>query len=469
MTIWLPDLSQATGPLYVRLADHIEADIASGALAAGAKLPPQRDLAYDLGVTIGTVGRAYALARERGLVSGEVGRGTYVLERGAATAAGFDPSPLGGTRGTVVPAGKVRMDSTAAPDVGQSARIEELTRQILREKPEEIASYTRSFPAEWMEAGRRWLAVGGWRPEVENVVPALGAHAALLAVISAMTGPGDKVVFEPLTYSSIARSANLIGRRSLVAAADAEGIVPDEFDRLCAQQHPKLAFLVPTLQNPTLAIMSEERRRQLVRVARKHNVWLVEDAIYAAMMDDKPVAIAELAPERTFFVNSLSKTVAAGIRGGWVACPPNYASRVITAHKMVTGGIPFLLADLSAQLVLSGDAATLRERVQSEVATRVELAGKVFSGLDFASHPAAPFLWMKLPEPWLSGTFRNAALGEDVLIDDEDEFKTGRSEKTYHRVRIGFSAPSSRETVESAFSKLRRLLDAGAASYDSYG
>ncbi len=79
MTTWLPDLSTGDGPLYVRLADQIETSIESGDLKAGAKLPPQRDLAFDIGITIGTVGRAYALARERGLVNGEVGRGTYVL------------------------------------------------------------------------------------------------------------------------------------------------------------------------------------------------------------------------------------------------------------------------------------------------------------------------------------------------------------------------------------------------------
>ena len=81
MTNWTPDLSAGDGPLYLRLANRIETDIGEGVLPRGTKLPPQRDLAYDIGVTIGTVGRAYALLRERGLVSGEVGRGTYVLDR----------------------------------------------------------------------------------------------------------------------------------------------------------------------------------------------------------------------------------------------------------------------------------------------------------------------------------------------------------------------------------------------------
>ena len=89
MTIWSPTPRNGDGPFFVRLADGIEAAIAEGTLADGAKLPPQRDLAYDLGVTVGTVGRAYALLRERGLASGEVGRGTYVRGPDASAAAEF--------------------------------------------------------------------------------------------------------------------------------------------------------------------------------------------------------------------------------------------------------------------------------------------------------------------------------------------------------------------------------------------
>src|SRR5262249_26051419 len=142
MTSWLPDLSQGSGPLYMRLAERIEESIADGTLPAGAKLPPQRDLAYDIGVTIGTVGRAYALIRERGLVSGEVGRGTFVLGRdGHHDIVPAHVSPIE----TRSPAerGKLRMDSTSAPAVGQSDVIERLTSQIVRTRPEQVTDYAR--------------------------------------------------------------------------------------------------------------------------------------------------------------------------------------------------------------------------------------------------------------------------------------------------------------------------------------
>jgi DNA-binding transcriptional MocR family regulator len=145
------------------------------------------------------------------------------------------------------------------------------------------------------------------------------------------------------------------------------------------------------------------------------------------------------------------------------------ASRVLTAHKMVTGGIPFLLSELAARLVLSGEADRIRDLVRSEIEARATSARAAFAGCNFASHRRAPFLWMRLPEPWLSGTFKNAAANEGVLIDDEDEYKCGRTDRAFHRVRIGFSAPQRRSDVEEGFARLRMLLDNGMAGYDSYG
>lgn len=471
MTNWVPDLSEGAGPLYLRLADRIEGDINSGALAAGAKLPPQRDLAFDIGVTIGTVGRAYAVVRERGLVSGEVGRGTFVLAR-------EDPQvqhPLGvpvtfgGTRFTGTPSGKLVMDSTSAPDVGQSAIIERIIQDVSREHPTQVIDYTRNWPLHWREAGSRWLSVSGWTPAPECVVPTTGVHASVMAVIAAMTGPGDKIAFETLTYSSIARSANLFGRRSVMFACDENGAIPEDFERLCAQQHPKLAFLIPTLHNPTLAVMPEDRRRAIAEIAQRYNVWLIEDSIYGALLRDQPVPISALAPERTFHVGGLSKTVAAGVRGGWVACPANFAGRVQTAHKMVTGGLPFLLAELSARLVMSGEADAIRERARAEIAIRVGQARDILDGFDFVSNRHCPFIWLKLPEPWLSGVYKAAAANEGVMVDDEDEYRPGRSEQVHHRIRIGLSAVAQREDVKRGLGILRRLLENAGASYDTYG
>jgi DNA-binding transcriptional MocR family regulator len=471
MTNWLPKLPETGGPLYQRLADAIENDISSGSLPQGAKLPPQRNLAYDIGVTIGTVTRAYNLVRERGLVSGEVGRGTFVTGGGIANVARTDArsSSFDGTRPHPPAADNIRMDTTSAIDVGQGEVLAAIVADVARRHADRIGDYSRSIPGDWREAGRKWLSQDGWTPDVEAVVPTVGAHAGVMAVIAAVTAPGDRVVFEHLTYSSISRSAGLIGRRSVTVASDQHGTDPDDFERVCAQQHPRLAFFIPSNHNPTLVTTTEERRRAIAEIARRHNVWLVEDAIFGALMSRQPPPLAGFAPERTFRLASLSKAVSAGIRGGWVACPPQLAPRVVTAHRMITGGQPYLLAQVAADLVNTGEADRIRARVRAEIGRREVFARESFFGAEFASHPEAPFLWMKLPEPWTSATFKQVAAAEGVLVDDEDEYKPGRSENTYHRVRIGFSYPRDHDEVRRGFATLRRLMDHARAGYDSYG
>ncbi|MHA7777853.1 aminotransferase-like domain-containing protein [Roseibium sp. M-1] len=502
MTNWHPEIPDGQGPLYVRLAERIAEDIATGALAAGAKLPPQRDLAYDLGVTVGTIGRAYALIRQRGLVSGEVGRGTFVLGSGVQTPLEEDTKPdldrvpvaangnsrlpaapaswtqaameaprdiaFGGTRISVPAPEAIRFDSTSAPEIGQAEVIGRLTADITREVPYEIASYTRSVPQSWREAGRIWLSRAGWEPQEGSIVPTTGAQAAIMAIIAATTSPGDQIAFEDLTYSSIARGASLTGRLPVQIARDAEGPLPEDLARVCAQKHPKVLFVMPTMHNPSVGLMGAKRRAEIVTIARQYNLWIIEDEVYGSLRDTAVPPFAQLAPERTFHVGSLSKSVTAGVRGGWVSSPLSHAQRIYTAHKMLTGGISFLLCELSSRLVLSGSAADFRQKIRAEIAARQALVEAYLGAYDMETAVDAPFLWLKLPEPWLSGTFKAAAATAKVLVDDEDEFKSGRSGKVYHRVRIGITNPLTRAQTTKGLQILQGLLQDSGACYDSF-
>ncbi|PYB75213.1 PLP-dependent aminotransferase family protein [Rhizobium wuzhouense] len=462
MTNWLPSLTSGHGPLYVRIADDAENAIKSGQLAHGTKLPPQRDLAYDVGVTIGTISRAYALLRERGLVSGEVGRGTYVqADTSDPTAVARDPVTItyGGTRAMSPPPGKLRFDTTAAIDVGQAAVVGRIMTEIASQHPSEISSYTRTLSPDWQEAGKQWLSAGNWSPEASQILPQMGVHAGINAVIAAVTGTGDRVVCEHLTYSQVSRSAMVMGRQIALVDSDSDGILPADFERVCAREHPKAAFIMSSGQNPTLACLTLSRRQDIVTIARKYNVWLIEDYLYGGMIADGIPLLAELAPDRTFLLNGLSKSVAAGVRGGWVACPPHMSQRVRVTQKMVTGGLPFLLAELSARLVLSGAAAEIRSQVLTEISAREAIVRQLFEGHEFRSHSRLPFFWLKLPEPWMSGTFKQAVLDANVLIDDEDEFKPARSARVFHHVRVGFSEGRDRTLSSEGLKTVRRILD----------
>ena len=470
MTNWLPTIERSGNPLYIELADKIEFDIDSGTLSPGTRLPPQRNLAFDIGVTVGTISRAYALACERGLVSGEVGRGTYVLNKEEQSRTKLfrapEAEPLPPLQG-----GRERsyhLGYASAADVGQSELIANTAGNIAKGHPTKVMDYIREVPSPWREAGQQWLSHAGWKPELEQIVPTNGAMAAGVSVIASVTIPGDKIAFEGLTYCSIARSAALLGRRIVVTDFDKHGMIPEAFEKLCAQQHPKILFMMPTVQNPTLATLSRERRMAIAEIAHKYNVWIIEDAIYAPLIDDQVPPMAHFAPELTFHVGGLSKSVSAGIRSGWAACPPRFAERIANAHKMVTGGGAYWLTELASTLVLGGEAHKILRNVQSEIEARTTIARRILTDVKFKSHKYCPYIWVKLPDPWHSGTFRSALAEHNIIVSSEDDFKPTRSDQVFHGARIGFTSTQSAAELEAPFKIIRNLLESGIAGFDNH-
>ena len=472
---YLPQLAETSQPLYTRLADAIERDIDSGVLPSGSRLPPMRNLAYDIGVTIGTINRAYNLIAERGLVVGEVGRGTYVRDR--EKPAPFPPPstrlaapPYKPAQHPVFDLGEdsdavMNLDTTSAIHTGQAAIIAELFAEIAARQPHMLTDYVHGSPPSWREAGSLLLSRPGYAPSPETIVATNGAHAGIMAVIMTLTAPGDRIVFETASYASIARSATLAGRRVIEAMMDEDGIVPEEFEKLCARQHPRLLYLMPSLNNPTLARLPAARREAIAEICRRYSVWIIEDAVYAPLSGDTLPPIASLCPELTFHVGGMSKTVSASLRAGWIACPPGYAGRVQPAHRMFSGGGSYPMKELASRMVLSGEADRTLQKARAVISRRHDMLRKALEGYKLRSNPTCPFAWLSLPEPWRSGPFRDSVLQHSIMIAHEDDFKPARSDVTFHAVRIAFATQYSDERYQEAFAVIRDVLESGVTGH----
>lgn len=465
MTNWMPTLPDVKGPLYIRLADAIERDIDSGTLPTGAKLPPHRNLAFDIGVTVGTVSRAYAIVRERGLVTGEVGRGTYVRSPPAQSLqnthhlsrySGLLPKPQPNL---------VTMNSTSAPNVGQAAIIARYMAELATQNPASLHDYLRDISDEWRAAGKQWMTTKHWSPQLENVLPTQGSHGGLMAVINTVSLPGDRIAFEELTYPITVRASALMGRRAISVTSTNQGMDPDAFEQVCAQQHPKIAVIVSNYNNPTLTTIPLENRLKIVESARRHNVLILDDDTFGVLSPNPPPPFSALAPERTFHVSSLSKSVAAGLRAGWVACPPTYVTRVMNAHRVITGGAPRAFVQIAAQMVLNGDANTLRQAVRTKNAERVHKARIAFARADFKSDINCPFIWLRLPDHWVPSAFCKAARTQDVVLEEADTFKTGQIKRSVPYVRVALTGALDDESLDRGLSTISSLLEQPMLAY----
>lgn len=458
MTIEPTDLQQRSGPAYRALADALTEAIDQGRLGHGERLPPQRDLAYRLTVTVGTVGRAYDLLAQRGLVRGEVGRGTYVLGKVAA------PAEVVGQ----LDAGDGLIDLTTnfpAPTAAQAGLGDLMPTQ---ETAVEVLADLLRYPdaagtRRHRQAAADWLGHLGIATDVERVILTNGAEGGLAASLLALARPGDTVLAEALCYVALRNLTARLGQHLEPVAMDEHGLLPEALAVAARQRGAKLVVISPSLHNPTTILMPLARREAIVTTARELDLILIEDDVYGPLVPDRPAAFASLAPERTVFLTSLSKFLAPGLRVGFIHGPDRLLREVLATQRELSLGYTPLAAELFVRAHKTGLVAEAQIQQQREMARRQHLAQELLSGLDVRSQPTALHVWLRLPEPWSSGEAALALARTGVLVTPAERFFIGRGAAP-RAVRISLSAPPTHTHLRSALERIARVLAPGTGS-----
>jgi DNA-binding transcriptional MocR family regulator len=453
MTIQQNDLAGRPGPTYRALADLLAESIGSGRLPPGEHLPPQRDLAYRLGVSIGTVGRAYDLLAQRGLARGEVGRGTVVIGRG---------EPLRVATGEVAEVGGL-IDLTsnfpapipAQAMLGDVLPIEEAAVDVLTD----LLRYPDAAGARrHREAASTWLRhLGLTFAEPDRLLLTNGTEGALAAAMLAVARPGDTILTEQLCYSGLRTLAGRLGQHLEPVAMDEEGLVPEALAAAARQRGARVLVLSPSLQNPTAILTPFARREAIAAVARELDLTVVEDDVYGPLVPDRPAAIATLAPERTLYVTSLSKFLAPGLRLGFACGPAELVRTVVSAQRDLSLGHAPLAGEVFSRALAAGVVAEALRQQRLEMIERQQLASDLLAGLDLRAQPTALHVWLYLPPRWTSGEASLALARQGVLVAPADRFFIGRGAPP-QAVRISLSAPATRAHLRSALERVATVL-----------
>jgi len=183
-------------------------------------------------------------------------------------------------------------------------------------------------------------------------------------------------------------------------AMDREGLSPEALQRALARpgKRPRVLYTMPTLQNPTARTMGAARRAEIVRLARKHDLWLIEDDIYAGLLDRPPAPLAALAPERTFHVTGASKTLAPGLRVGWLVAPEGQLERILRAIRATCWTAAGLGPLVATQWIEDGTAEAILTAVRKETRARAALARRHLGTALPPGRPHGLHLWLELPE-----------------------------------------------------------------------
>lgn len=449
---WTPRALSGDSPVYLALADTIAEDVASGRLRPGAQLPTHRELARVLGVDLTTVTRGYAEARRRGLLLGRVGRGTFV-------------------RGHVLTARSAAADTVAdlslnlpplldpdLPAQALAATLDELSKSL------NIGSLLKYQDNAGMElhrqAGASWVSQRVPDPDPDKLVVTNGAQHAISVLLSTLASPGDVVLTEELTYPAFRSAAEHLSLKVRGLAMDKDGITVDAVRRAC-KAGARLLYITPTLQNPTTISMPSSRRAAVARIAREFDLRVIEDDVYGILVNDAPPPFATHAPERTYFLSSLTKAVAGGLRIGYALCPTTAdAERVAAGVRVSTWMAPPLMAHIASRWVRSRTAREILRANRAEATRRQALATRLLSGFSWHATRFSYHGWLELPAGWTTAEFVAQGRRASVAVTPGDAFAvSGRCEPP--AVRLSLTALRNRDDVEDALGRVARLLELG--------
>ena len=460
MTSWTPDLSGRAGPRYRAIADALAEDVASGRLPPGARLPTHRDLAFRLGVTVGTVTRSYAEAERRGLIGGEVGRGTFVQGRQPPLShdslAWHRPPETSAINMTVVTPFQNGAEQALAQTL-MSIAASGTAEQLVTYAPHAGLPAHRAAAAQWLTRQHRVEA------GPESVLVTTGAQNGMAVALASVAQAGDVVLTERLTNYGMRGLAATLQLHLEGVALDEHGLMPDALESACRRLAPKALYIVPTLQNPTGSVMPAARREEIAAICRRYDVIIIEDDVFGFLVKDA-TPIQAIAPDITIYLSSLSKSVAAGLRVGYAVAPPALVRPMEATIRALQYSAPPLPAEVATRWILDGHADRMADLQRTEGAARQAIARAVLPPSAVCGHPAGLHLWLVLPEPWQRDEYVTEARRRGVVITGADTFAVGRT-GVPHAVRVGLCMPRTREETAQGVRILADTLasPAGAA------
>ncbi|MBM7520451.1 aminotransferase-like domain-containing protein [Nocardioides nitrophenolicus] len=424
----LGDALSGTGALYRQLAAALAGAVSDGALVAGDRLPSERDLARALHVSRATVVAAYDELRGRGVLESRQGSGSRIaapadrepaavtrrLRRGlsAATVRRFDDAPDG----------LISMRYALEPgDPRISSALADVVEEDLPSLLDEVGYLPRGLPALRQALADHHTGLG-LPTSAEQVLVTTGTHQALALVSQLLLERGATVAVESPSWPGCFDTFSAVGARMVGVPTDEEGLRVDRLREMLVAEQVAALFVMPSFHNPTGTLMSARRRAEVARAAAEHGVPVVEDLAYATALTHDgplppPVAASASAGGRVLTAGSLSKTLWAGLRLGWVRASEQDVEELARLKAHADMGTPLLDQAVAARLV--PDLAALAADRTAVARDRLAHAGALLRthlpDWSWQAPAGGTALWIRLPG-YDAGILAQVALRHGVEV-----------------------------------------------------
>ncbi|MGF1843599.1 PLP-dependent aminotransferase family protein [Vibrio clamense] len=452
MTIQEMTLSkQSTTPMYKQIADQLSKQIDHGDLKANQKLPTQRKLADQLQVTVGTITRAYAEAERRGLVEARVGSGTFIADKNKSSWS-FEEStenPDECNFGYNIPPKIERsnMLNQAMATLSQSPQL--IEQLMLYQKPHGLESHKQQIC--------HWLDSKGVNLNPQQLLFSSGAQHAVQIVIDAFTRAGDTLLVEKSTYPgllSLARQKQLSVKG---VEMDEQGITPAGLEAACRQYQARFIYLTPTFQNPTTAIMSQQRRLDILEVCKRYDLLIIEDDVNGLLAAEVYPPMVNLDPEQVIHIGAFSKCLAPGLRVGYLHAPKKLYQPLVSTLQNHSWMVSPLLTALACEMTANGDADKTLDIIRQEMEQRLAIALEYLSPFQPVYKRDCFHLWLPLPEHWRLSDFVAQAAEMGVVVKSGELFSPPAGSIS-PAVRLALSSPINQAQLKKGLIALQTLL-----------
>lgn len=445
---WRPDKDKLEYPLQESLANYLESDIKKGNLKEHVKLPPQRELADFLDLSLATVTRAYKICEKKGLIYGVIGKGTFV-------------SPNINSPRSVVEKNLgddiIEMGITI-PFYKHEREIADLTKEIINEPMSyKYFEYKTSINTkESIKVAKKWLESFGVKPKEDCISITNGAQNALAIIIMSLFKSGDKIATDNYTYANFIGLANLLNITLVGIEQDDDGMSIEMLENACKMNTIKGIFLMPSCHNPTNRIMSIEKRRKIAEIIKKNNMILIEDGSFAFLTENDESPIATMIPENTIYVNSISKPVCPIIRIGYMSYAKQFKEKIeqgICDTNLMNSALNI---EIATRILRDG----LYEKMVYEKKQMAEKRNKIFDeyfgDISGKSNKYSYYRWLQVPDGFTGDDFERMAKQRGVQVYCSERFSVGNIDNKY-AVRIALCSPKDEDEVRKGLSIIRDL------------
>ena len=435
---------------YREIVEELAAAIRNGQLTSGTRLPTHRALSQQRHISLVTASRVYAELESMGLVSGELGRGTFVRDIALPPGLGIDQNALDPDT--------VDLNFNYPSLDNQGELLRSALRQIASQG--DIESLLRYQP----HAGRfsdreifaRYLATKGFTPSPDNLLIVNGAQHGLAITAMALLKPGSLVAVDALTYPGFKILASTLHLELVAIPVLAEGPDLIALNKLCKSRPVRAVYCMPTLHNPLGWVLSHAQRKEIAAIARQYDLLVIEDAAYAYLASRPPPPVAAFAPERTLFVTGFSKNVATGLRVGAVVCPAPYRAALERTIRATAWNTPSLITQLVSEWIQEGTVSRLERLKRRDARQRQSIARTQLAPLHIIGHPASYFLWLPLSEEIRAEQVASQLLKVNISVSTAEPFST--TSHTPQAIRLALGSVSQ-EALLPALTRVREVIE----------